>query len=167
MHTQQYLEPLDLVKIYCIGKATMFLLKLLKKTTEKARRSVSNESLPPVYSEPTPDGNRQPSTFRSHSDIDAETVPQWKWSTSQCQAWLYSAYVKYFNFSPEEAERAIYDSEGFGPTMYLNTAKQWAALIGQELSPGLWATIRIFEKGTVPRGFCIWQGELKLCGSSL
>lgn len=92
--------------------------------------------------------------------ISAASVPQWIWSTDQCQTWFFSILVTYLNYSKADAAATAIKLQGFGPTLYLRTASSWGRLVGIDNGEGIEALLLTMSNkdGAVPPGIKIlWK----------
>lgn len=81
----------------------------------------------------TNDNLQQPSAIQAqNTDITATTTPLWRWTNSQCQAWIAAVLVEYAGKSAEAARELASEFKGWGPNMYMKGWKQWNSWLGQD-----------------------------------
>ncbi|KAH6677211.1 hypothetical protein B0J14DRAFT_428779, partial [Halenospora varia] len=85
--------------------------------------------------------------------IQAATIPQWEWSTAECQEWLFQVLIAKLNYTPEDAAITAAKLEGFGPNIYARRKEQWCEFLGEYAGAGIyfWLLGKREEKGTYPR----------------
>jgi hypothetical protein len=113
----------------------------------KKLRRVSTS--PPPYNKASPDAKLESFGYPS---IKATDVPQWKWNTSQCRAWLMAVLIKYLKFTPSEAYEAAQKFQGYGPNIYITKQYRWKEILGDDNGMGLWFMILRYRnrRGAVP-----------------
>lgn len=125
------------------------------KLFQKMANAITNrrqEDLPPTYSEAT-----NPNPFSSQSArIDLQTtanaVPQWKWDTFQCRAWLRAFFVIYFGLDPEEAYPLAQTFEGPGLQLYLKTLDEWTKMLVNDQATSIHTILSLmrYKRGALP-----------------
>lgn len=57
----------------------------------------------------------------------ASLIPQWRWTNTQCRAWLRYVLMHYSGRTEDEAAALVGEFEGWGPNLYMKDKKQWNA----------------------------------------
>lgn len=79
-------------------------------------------------------------------------VPQWEWSKTECQTWIYLFLTIKLNYEPAKARGAASELDGSGPNLYHRTLADWRLLLGAEDGRGvfLWLFNLRGREGAVP-----------------
>lgn len=140
---------------YCREEPTaMLFLGFVAKLWPKIKTPKPETiSLPPYSELSGAEGSSAKPSSPAGKQIKTTDVPQWTWTTSQCQEYISAILVKYCEYSIKDAEDAAKKFKGFGPVMYGMTNKEWIALLG-EPGRGIGNMIHAvhWKKGAVPRG---------------
>ncbi len=120
------------------------------------QRQNSTQTQPPPYTETK--ANIRPPT------IQADDVPQWDWTESQCQAWLRAVLMKYFELPLDHAFSYADRFQGAGPNIYLNTRERWSRIVGTDRAVALDAMIQLHSRkqGALPKGCYVSDGRLRM-----
>jgi hypothetical protein len=131
----------------------LFTLFKRSKKTHESQTSIISESPPPYRSpskanppaEGIPEAPKRP--------IEASDIPQWEWTTAQCQEWFFAVLVTKLGYMEPEAEIMAANLDGFGPNIYTRTIQKWKDILGEDQGEGIytWILDKRHQKGAVPR----------------
>lgn len=94
----------------------------------------------------TPDPDSQP------KKITASSTPQWRWTNTQCRAWLADVLIEYGGRPSPEAHRVAQGFKGWGPNLYMKEWKAWNSWLGADGQAIFALLMEEHEKeGAVPR----------------
>jgi len=120
---------------------------------------------------PPPQYLRHPLTVRTNLPrlgIEASSIPQWRWSRDDCQAWLSKYLSKKMGLTEGEAHRTALHFADNGAGVYLWIEKRWINLLGETNGKSMYAMLVSFRNydGAVPSNVHIGHGkDFKSCMS--
>ncbi|PMD37837.1 hypothetical protein L207DRAFT_567639 [Hyaloscypha variabilis F] len=119
------------------------------KPTHKRSVSFLDPTLPKSPSPvPTlPEYSSSPK-FRIHAD----SVPQWRWTNSQCRTWITDVLIVYGGKDAQTARELASTFRGFGPNLYMKEWKQWNSWLGPDGQAIFALLMEVHEEeGAVPK----------------
>jgi hypothetical protein len=86
--------------------------------------------------------------FRIHAD----SVPQWRWTNSQCRTWITDVLIVYGGKDAQTARELASTFRGFGPNLYMKEWKQWNSWLGADGQAIFALLMEVHdEEGAVPK----------------
>jgi hypothetical protein len=86
---------------------------------------------PPAYHE-KPSSTSAACTDFTNSTIQASNTPKWRWTRSQCQAWIYSVLTTYCEREATYATVKAAEFEGFGLELYMKSYNECLKYLGNK-----------------------------------
>ncbi|KAG4440852.1 hypothetical protein IFR05_003665 [Cadophora sp. M221] len=70
--------------------------------------------------------------WKDIENITAGSTPQWRWSNTQCRAWLAEVLIVYGGRPSPVAHRLADGFRGWGPNLYMKEWKEWNSWLGAD-----------------------------------
>ncbi|KAH9208195.1 hypothetical protein DL95DRAFT_450013 [Leptodontidium sp. 2 PMI_412] len=74
----------------------------------------------------------QKENWEDVENITAASTPQWRWSNTQCRAWLTEVLIVYGGRPSPVAHRLADGFRGWGPNLYMKEWKEWNSWLGAD-----------------------------------
>jgi hypothetical protein len=84
--------------------------------------------------------------------IHVNSIPQWRWTNSQCRTWVTDVLIVYGGKDPQTAQDLAAAFRGFGPNLYMKEWKQWNSWLGADGQAIFALLMEVHaEEGAVPK----------------
>ncbi|KAF8857781.1 hypothetical protein BDZ45DRAFT_744116 [Acephala macrosclerotiorum] len=109
------------------------------------RKFSSSPQVPPPYSD-GPSAEQELEQSLQYQSIEATDAPQWDWTEKQCQQWFVVVFVKYLEYSNEEAVKEAKQIKGWGPSVYMRKKDEWIRILGEGKGMAMYSMIYTLRK---------------------
>jgi len=95
-------------------------------------------------------------------NVRADDIPNWRWSTHECRAWIKDVCAIYLGMTDAAGEAVAQHFDGFGPTLYMKHKEWWTRNLGEDCGSAVYIWILLARtefKSYVPYHYIFDHGN--------